>query len=463
MQSTKSRVKGRHANTGHGRHFDLIDFGSAKNLAIIHAESGFWAIAPRAEAASMAASGALSRAVEGKLDGWLEEMHNFRFARRPSAVYLNPTERCNFNCRYCYLPKSMRKSGRHMGEKKVMQALKVIRDHFRATIPDKSYRPEIIFHGSEPMLAREAVFAGIEAFDRDFRFGIQTNASLLDAEAASFIRRHKVGVGISLDGHSAAVANRARRTWGGQGGFDKALAAIDVLADYPKFNVIATVTQANATHLTDIVEFFHKRGVKLAMLNPVRCTQKGGRDLKADNAKLASALTKALDRSYELFRKTGRKVVVSNFANVLIGIVAPTARKLMCDISPCGAGRCFFAVSANGDVFPCSEFIGMADYNCGNIFRSPIRNILKAAPLISVMERKTEDISPCSQCAIQNFCGAPCPAEVLACSGKLLAPSPYCEFYEEQVRYALRVIEAGRVDAYLWDGWKDETRETFAI
>ncbi|MBI5724926.1 MAG: peptide-modifying radical SAM enzyme CbpB [Planctomycetes bacterium] len=463
MPSDKSRSKGRHVNTGFGRHFDLIDFGSAKNLAVIHAGSGFWALAPRAAAAGMAVSGKISRAVESKLDGWLDEMRNFRFGRRPSAVYLNPTERCNFNCRYCYLPKSMRKTGRHMGEKKVMQALKIIRDHFRAAIPDRTYKPEIIFHGSEPMLARDAVFAGIEKFYRDFRFGIQTNASLLDAEAVSFIRKHSVGVGISLDGHSAAVANRARRTWGGQGGFAKALAAIEMLGDYPKFNVIATVTQANVASLTSIVEFFHERGVKLAMLNPVRCTQQGGRDLKPDNAKLAAALTKAMDRSYELFRKTGRKLVVSNFANVLIGIVAPTARKLMCDISPCGAGRCFFAVSANGDVFPCSEFLGMDDYNCGNIFRKPLRDILKSAPLVSIMERKTEDINPCAGCAIQHFCGAPCPAEVLACAGKLLAPSPYCQLYEEHVRYALRVIEAGRVDAYLWDGWRDETRKTFSL
>jgi len=118
------------------------------------------------------------------------------------------------------------------------------------------------------------------------------------------------------------------------------------LVDYPGFNVICTVTTANVRSLTRIVEYFHDQGVAVAMLNPVRCTLKGGRELKPDNRILARQFIKALDRTYELQEETGRKLVIANFANVLMGIVAPAARRLMCDISPCGGGRCFFAVSA---------------------------------------------------------------------------------------------------------------------
>jgi uncharacterized protein len=41
------------------------------------------------------------------------------------------------------------------------------------------------------------------------------------------------------------------------------------------------------------------------------------------------------------------------------------------------------------------------------------------------------------------------------------APSPYCQFYEEQVRYAFRVIARGQESIYLWDGWQEETEEVF--
>ena len=73
--------------------------------------------------------------------------------------------------------------------------------------------------------------------------------------------------------------------------------------------------------------------------------------------------------------------MVANFANILIAILAPTARRLMCDISPCGGGRSFFALAPNGDLFPCSEFIGLPAFAGGNLFRDKIADdACKASP-----------------------------------------------------------------------------------
>jgi uncharacterized protein len=62
--------------------------------------------------------------------------------------------------------------------------LQLLKEYFRRTIPKRSL-PQIVFHGAEPLLNREAVFAGIEAFHNDFRFGIQTNATRLDSTATT--------------------------------------------------------------------------------------------------------------------------------------------------------------------------------------------------------------------------------------------------------------------------------------
>jgi hypothetical protein len=56
----------------------------------------------------------------------------------------------------------------------------------------------------------------------------------------------------------------------------------------------------------------------------------------------------------------GRKLVVTNFASVILGVVEPTARLLMCEISLCGGGRCSFVADTYGDLFPYSEFIVLA-------------------------------------------------------------------------------------------------------
>ena len=171
----------------------------------------------------------------------------------------------------------------------------------------------------------------------------------------------------------------------------------------------------------------------------------------------------ALDRVEALYRATGRRLVVGNFANILLAIVAPTARRLMCDISPCGGGRCFFALAPGGDLFPCSEFIGLPEFCGGNLFRDEISKVLRSEPFRLVTERKVEDIEPCRRCAIRHFCGSPCPAEAHQLNGGMDRTGAFCEFYEEQVRYAFRVIADGRLDAFLWDDWDQGLQETFAM
>ena len=191
------------------------------------------------------------------------------------------------------------------------------------------------------------------------------------------------------------------------------------------------------------------------------CTLAGARAIKPADAKAAGAYLAALDRTHALYKKTGRKLVVANFANVLVAILAPAARRLMCDISPCGGGRCFFALAPDGGLYPCSEFIGVPKFRGGNLFKDKIDDVLKTPAFAAVTGRRVEDIEPCNKCSIRHFCGAPCPAEAYEMNGGMKRTGAFCEFYEEQVRYAFRLIADGIADDYLWDGWSKDTVSVF--
>ena len=290
---------------------------------------------------------------------------------------------------------------------------------------------------------------------------MQTNATLLDDKAIAFLTSRGVGIGLSLDAPVPEIADRTRSNWSGAGVFAKVVEAIERLKGYPAFNVICTMSTENLDQLTPMVEFLHAREVPACMLNVIRCTLPGARTVRADDAPLAEAFIEALERSHALYRETGRKLVVANFANILIGILAPTARRLMCDISPCGGGRAFFALAPNGDLFPCSEFIGLAEFKGGNLFSDDIDEVLAREAFTKVSGRKVEDIAPCRACAIRHFCGAPCPAEAHEMNGGMDRTGAYCEFYEEQTRYAFRLIAEGRHADFLWDGWDDGTETVF--
>jgi uncharacterized protein len=133
----------------------------------------------------------------------------------------------------------------------------------------------------------------------------------------------------------------------------------------------------------------------------------------------------------------------------------------MCDISPCGGGRAFFALAPNGDLFPCSEFIGLPAFKGGNLFADDIDEVLARPAFTKVSGRRVEDIAPCRTCAIRHFCGSPCPAEAHEMNGGMEKTGAYCEFYEEQTRYAFRLIAEGRHDDFLWDGWDAGTETVF--
>lgn len=348
-----------------------------------------------------------------------------------------------------------------MDQARVFEALDRLTAYFATTVP-AGRKPQVIFHGAEPLLAKDALFAAIDAYGDRFRFGVQTNATLLDDKAVAFLTARGVGIGLSLDGADAGTADRTRKRWNGEGVHTSTLAAIDRLRGYKGFNVICTMTQGNLGALTDVVQFLHGREVPACMLNVVRCTLPGAREVWAEDMDLAKAYVTALERSHALYRETGRKLVVANFANILIAILAPTARRLMCDISPCGGGRSFFALAPDGDLFPCSEFIGLPEFAGGNLFRDSIEDVLDSAPFRKVTDRKVEDIGPCAACPIRHFCGSPCPAEAHEMRGGMDRIGAYCGFYQEQVRYAFRLIADGRADDFLWDGWDDGTDITFS-
>ena len=133
----------------------------------------------------------------------------------------------------------------------------------------------------------------------------------------------------------------------------------------------------------------------------------------------------------------------------------------MCDINPCGGGRSFFAVSAEGNMFPCSEFIGLPKFNGGNLFDDDIEKVLISDSFNLVTGRKIEDIKPCNNCAIRHFCGSPCPAEAHEMNGSMKEPGAFCEFYEQQDRYAFRLIADKKEEEYLWENWDSQTNSMF--
>ncbi len=422
----------------HTRGISFSDIDSDWKLAL-DPENIFWGAIPKDNGRFVLSDNliGLYKKERGHLDS---ELYNFRFNEPLNCVYIDPTDRCNANCPYCYIPSKIRKFGTQMTTEELDTVLGKIEEHFKGI----KKKPVIVFHAAEPLLVKEILFGAIKKHHKKFLFGIQTNTLLLEKEDADFIKKYGMSIGISLDADREEINNLSRKTTLGSGNYEKAVKALDWFDGYEGLNVICTVTRYNVDRLSMLVKFLHKKKVPMVLLNPVRLTQKGAMNLKPDDVVYAQSLINAVEESMNLSKRTKRQIVIGNFANVVLAIISPTARRMMCDISPCGGGRTFLTVSANGDMVPCGEFIGFKEFSGGNIFKTSIKDAMNSKPFKKIRSRIVEKINGCDACDFRHICGSPCPAEMYA-RGNLYEKAGFCEFYKEIIRYAFKLIAEDKV------------------
>ncbi len=224
--------------------------------------------------------------------------------------------------------------------------------------------------------------------------------------------------------------------------------------------MITTVSNHNVGELAETIAFLHSFGVKAVLMNPVRCTAPETENMRPDNNELFSNFKAAVEMAMDLSSNTDNKIVISDFANIILGIVAPTARRLMCDITPCGGGRRFFTVMSDMKTAPCGEFIGLESFHSVSMRDASVDDALASDAFARVRARTVEGIAECKDCLYRNFCGAPCPAEVYAKTGDLNQPTPYCEFYKKIIDYAFELIGRGQEEKLLRDEMRNGMNTT---
>lgn len=169
-------------------------------------------------------------------------------------VLLKVHSRCNLACDYCYVYRHADQGWRAqppaMSRDTVLTTAERIEEHVLRHGID---RMSVVLHGGEPLLAgaelidfiAETVRARVPAGTR-VEIGVQTNGLLLDDAFLALFSRHRIWVGVSLDG--GALANdRHRRHASGSGSYTGVVAALRRLMDRPEVysGLLATVDLRN--------------------------------------------------------------------------------------------------------------------------------------------------------------------------------------------------------------------------
>ena len=177
-------------------------------------------------------------------------------------VVLQPTPFCNIDCQYCYLPD--RSNTKRM-------PIEVIRRVASEVLSSNLIEAPFVFlwHLGEPLAVPpsfyEEAFSEIaqinEEYKREYVHSFQTNATLLNEQWVDLVKRHRIRLGISVDG-PAFIHDRQRLTRKGNGTYSAVISGIKLLqmANVP-FGVITVLTDFSLDYPDELFQFFLENGI----------------------------------------------------------------------------------------------------------------------------------------------------------------------------------------------------------
>ncbi|MDU2066111.1 MAG: radical SAM protein [Sporomusaceae bacterium] len=312
--------------------------------------------------------------------------------RQIKMLILALTGECNFACDYCYA---------HEQPPQVIAFETAVKAIDLAAQSKQSF--VLQFTGGEPLLAFP-VLKKIAAYVSDKKIPalmqIQTNASLVDQEKAAFLKKAKIGVGISFDGWPQQN-DFFRRLPSGGGTSPLILQGVEALAAAKvEVGITCVVTKKNAAGLAGIVDMAYYLGnVRKIGFDLLRAQGRGAALTAAEPQELAKGLQLAIARVRVLQGYTGRKISFSHTMRV-----ESLAKQEMTGFAHCHAmnGEAAY-IDPQGNIYACASLAGMEQFFIGHVDTG-----IDASRQREISDLIQTQMSFCPQCSSFALCGGAC-------------------------------------------------------
>jgi uncharacterized protein len=344
------------------------------------------------------------------------------------ALCLHIAHDCNLRCRYCFAGK-----GKYHGEDALMpfevgkQAL-----DFLIARSGNIRNLDVDFFGGEPLMNFEVVKQLVEygrsleaAHQKKFRFTLTTNGILLDDDIIDFANKEMHNVVLSLDGRRE-VNDRMR----GKGTYDRILPGFQKLVRQrgeDEYYVRGTYTHYNLDFSEDILHMADLGFTQLSM-EPVVSAPSEDYALTMDDVPFLCA---QYDRLAAEMLKRSKEGNGFTFYHFMIDL--ENGPCIVKRIAGCGVGLEYLAVTPNGDLYPCHQFVGKPEFLVGNVFEGLNENpVLKEFKQCNVFAREA-----CKNCFAKFFLQRRCGPRM-----RIIIPAEaFWVFTKSVVRFIRKRIE----------------------
>lgn len=334
-----------------------------------------------------------------------EKYAKFAVASPVKAMCLHIAHDCNLRCEYCFASTGDYGVGRK--RMSLETGKKAIDFLIEKSLDRKNL--ELDFFGGEPLMNWEVVKEIVlyarereKECGKNFRFTITTNGLLLSDDKIDFINKEMSNVVLSIDGRKE-VNDRMRKRVDGTGSYDKITEAFKKLVDKrgdKEYYVRGTYTKYNLDFSDDVLHLyelgFDQISVEPVMADPEMPYAITERDLP----KIFKEYEILADKLQKIYEK-GKFV---NFFHFMLDLdQGPCAIKRL---RGCGCGNEYVAITPDGDIYPCHQFVGIDDFKMGNLDDKTFNEDMKAVFAGSHVYSKSE----CKKCWAKFYCSGGCNA-----------------------------------------------------
>lgn len=351
------------------------------------------------------------------------------------ALCLNIAHDCNIRCGYCFAS-----TGNYHGGRKLMplETAKGAIDFLLDTSGSRK-RLEVDFFGGEPLLNFDVVKETVtyarekeKAYGKRIGFTMTTNGTLLDDAVLQFADENLDNVVISIDGRKS-VNDKMRKFVDGSGTFDAILPKIKGFVESrgSKSYYIRGTFTANNLDFSEDVLFLAGEGFKEISIEPVVADANKRYALKEEHLDKIYAEYEKLAGKYIEYEEAGREFRFYHFLMDLDG--GPCVYKR---VSSCGSGVEYFAVTPDGELYPCHQFVGKNEYLMGNIRDGVTNKALQREFSQNTVYHKEK----CRNCWARFYCSGGCQANAAVFNDDLKRPYELeCKLQQKRIECAIMI------------------------
>ncbi|MCL2852283.1 MAG: thioether cross-link-forming SCIFF peptide maturase [Defluviitaleaceae bacterium] len=348
------------------------------------------------------------------------------------AICLHVAHDCNLRCGYCFAGEGEYKGARAlMSAETARRAIDFLVENSRGR-----RELEVDFFGGEPLLNFDTVKQTVayarsleEPYDKNFRFTITTNGMMLNDEIETYINEEMYNVVLSLDGRKS-VNDGMRKTLGGGSSYDAVVPKFQKLvksraeSKYRSVYLRGTFTHDNLDFARDVIHMCDL-GFRNVSVEPV----------VAEASESFAIREEDLPRIFDEYEALAGQLPERDGLNFFhFNIDLSGGPCVIKRLTGCGAGTEYLAVTPEGHIYPCHQFVGREPYMLGNldegVANTQLRDRLGALNVYTKPD--------CVDCWAKFHCGGGCAANSLTFGGDLRAAYKIgCDMHRKRVECAI--------------------------